>query len=96
MSNINKTHRVNSFSDGLKDAWMDGIIDSLPDGFTDEDLAREVSLQVGRDYSKYKSMDGLIRKVRSNDKLMEWIYSISPKKVDWLEELVITRVRYLQ
>ena len=91
MTNMNKKYDRNSFSNGLKDAWLDGIIDSLPDDCTDEVLASEITLQLGKDYSKYKSLNGLICRYRSNRNLMEWLYSVSSEKVDWLSQKMISQ-----
>lgn len=44
---------------GLKDAWKDGVLDSLPEGATDRQKAEAFADQIMKDFAEYKSVKGL-------------------------------------
>ena len=49
----------NSFSEGLKDAWLDGIKDSLDQGYSKRDLAVAVANALCISFKNYKRIKGL-------------------------------------
>jgi len=49
----------NSMGEALKDAWKDGVLDSLPEGATDRDKANAFADQIIKDMQAAKSQRGI-------------------------------------
>lgn len=51
--------KANPVSEGLRDAWRDGVMDSLPEGATPRQIAEAFANQIIADFAGYKSIKGL-------------------------------------